>query len=178
MHMKHLGLLLLLLLSIPAHALLVSVNGYGDIPAEGMQIELTELEEDILTGDLMFKLDGSLLSTNPLTVTITRSETNIADEFCCAGQCTAGNGETSEQLEFTPNGMANWYVHLTPDGIFGSYTITYTFSDGTESRTLTVRYIDAADAIEIINHKSEITNRKVLRDGIIYIETETNIYHL
>lgn len=177
--MKHLGLLLLLLLSIPAHALLVSVNGYGDIPAEGMQIELTELEEDILTGDLMFKLDGSLLSTNPLTVTIARSAADIEDEFCCAGQCTAGNGELSEELEFTPNGMANWYVHLTPDGIFGSYTITYTFSDGTESRTLTVRYIDAADAIETItDHQSPITIKKVLRDGIIYIETETNIYHL
>ena len=179
MHMKHLGLLLLLFLSIPAHAILVSVNGYGDIPAEGMQIELTELEEDILTGNMMFSLTGSLISTTPLTVTITRSAANIADEFCCANQCTAGNGETSEQLEFTPNGLANWYVHVAVNDIFDGCVITYRFSDGTDERTLTVQYIDAADAIETItDHQSPITIKKVLRDGIIYIETENNIYHL
>ena len=176
--MKHLGLLLILLLSIPAHALIVSVDDYGQIPAEGMEITLTEPEQDILTGNLMFKLDGSLISTNPLTVTITRSETNITDEFCCAGQCTAGNGETSETLEFNPNGKADWFVHLTVDGIFGSYTITYTFSDGTDERTLTVQYIDAADAIEPVTGNPSSVTRKILRDGIIYIETENTIYHL
>lgn len=175
--MKHLGLLLLLLLSIPAHALIISVNGYGEIPAEGMYIELTEPEQDILTGNLMFKLDGSLISTNPLTVTITRSETNIADEFCCAGECTAGNGETSEEIHFNTNGLANWFIHYTPSSE-SAVTILYTFSDGVDERRLTVHYNYQTEGIEIINHKSEIKNRKVLRDGIIYIETENNIYHL
>ena len=178
MHMKHLGLLLLLLLSIPAHALFVNVSGYGEIPAEGMQIELSEPEMDVLLGNLMFSLTGSLISTNPLTVTITRSAVNIEDEFCCADQCTAGNGETSEQLEFAPNGLANWYVHVAVNDIFDGCVITYRFSDGTDERKLTVHYIDDVDAIEITNHQSQITNKKVLRDGIIYIETENNIYHL
>lgn len=176
MHMKHLGLLFLLLLSIPAHALVVSVDGYGNIPADGMVISLSEPEEDILTGDKHYVVKGSLISSTPLTVTITRSAANLEDEFCCAGQCTAGNGKASEQLEFTPGGMADWYVHMAADN--GSCDVTYCFSDGTESRTLTVHYIDPTEGIEITNDKSQITNRKVLRNGIIYIETENNIYHL
>lgn len=176
MHMKHLGLLFLLLLSIPAHALVVSVNGYGDIPAEGMQIELTEPEEDILTGDMIYVVKGSLVSTNPLTVTITRSAANLEDEFCCAGQCTAGNGETLEQLEFTPGGKADWFVHMAADN--GSCDVTYCFSDGTVSWTLTVHYIDPTEGIESVTDNPSPLTRKILRNGIIYIETENNIYHL
>lgn len=174
--MKHLGLLFLLLLSIPAHALIVSVDDYDNIPAGGMEIYLSEPEEDILTGDMIYVVTGSLISTNPLTVTITRSAANLEDEFCCAGQCTAGNGETSEQLNFTPGGMADWFVHMTAEN--GSCDVTYCFSDGSDSLTLIVHYVDPTEGIEITNDKSQITNRKVLRNGIIYIETQNNIYHL
>lgn len=177
MHMKHLGLLLLLLLSVPAHALIVSVNGYGEIPAEGMYIELAEPEQDILTGALRYKVDGSLISTNPLTVTITRSETNIADEFCCAGECTAGNGEISEEIHFNTNGLTNWFIHYTPASN-SDITVTYTFSDGTDSRTLTVNYVYNTEDIEPVTGNPSSVTRKILRDGIIYIETENTIYHL
>ena len=176
MHMKHLGLLFLLLLSIPAHALVVSVKGYGNIPADGMEISLSEPEEDILTGDMHYVVTGSLISNTPLTVTITRSAANLEDEFCCAGQCTAGNGEMTEELNFTPGGMADWFVHMAADN--GSCDVTYCFSDGTESRTLTVHYIDPTEGIESVTDNPSPATRKVLRNGIIYIETENNIYHL
>ena len=100
-------------------ALIINVANYGDIPAEGMELTINEAEEDILSGDMLMKVSGTLLSTNPLTVTITRSAEGLNDEFCCANQCTVGNGETSEDLSFTPGGMANWYIHYTPTP--GSY---------------------------------------------------------
>ena len=119
-------------------ALIISVAGQGDIPAEGMELTINEAEEDILSGDMLMKLEGTLLCTNPLTVTITRSAAGITDEFCCANQCTGGNGETSEDLSFTPDGMANWYIHYTPTP--GSYeTITYLFSDGSRTCSPTDR---------------------------------------
>ncbi len=62
MHMKHLGLLFLLLLSIPAHALVMSVKDYDNIPAEGMEKSLSEPEEDILTGDMHYVVTGSLIN--------------------------------------------------------------------------------------------------------------------
>ena len=73
-------------------ALIISVANYGDIPAEGMELTINEAEEDILSGDMLMKISGTLLSTNPLTVTITRSAEGLNDEFCCANQCTVGNG--------------------------------------------------------------------------------------
>ena len=42
-----------LLMTINSHALVVSVEGQGDIPEEGMELTLTEAEEDILSGKMM-----------------------------------------------------------------------------------------------------------------------------
>ena len=155
-------------------ALIISVAGKGDIPAEGMELTINEAEEDILSGDMLMKVNGTLLSTNPLTVTITRSAEGLNDEFCCAGQCTAGNGETSEDLSFTPGGMANWYIHYTPTP--GSYqTITYLFSDGSESRSLTVHFDYTTQGIQNTDHSVDRV-QKVLRDGILYIITDNKTY--
>lgn len=155
-------------------ALIISVAGQGDIPAEGMELTINEAEEDILSGDMQMKVSGTLLSTNPLTVTITRSEEGLKDEFCCAGQCTAGNGKTSENLSFTPDGMANWYIHYTPTP--GSYeTITYLFSDGSESRSLTVHFDYTTQGIQNTDHSVDRV-QKVLRDGILYIITDNKTY--
>ena len=155
-------------------ALIISVAGQGDIPAEGMELTINEAEEDILSGDMQMKVSGTLLSTNPLTVTITRSEEGLNDEFCCANQCTAGNGETSEDLSFTPDGMANWYIHYTPTP--GSYqTITYLFSDGSESRSLTVHFDYTTQGIQNTDHSVDRV-QKVLRDGILYIITDNKTY--
>ena len=98
-------LLLLSVLSINAHALIVSINGLGDIPAEGLDTTLTQATVDLLSGETVMELKGSLLATEPLTVTITRSVAGLSDEFCCAGQCTSGNAETQETLQFTPAGV-------------------------------------------------------------------------
>lgn len=155
-------------------ALIISVAGKGDIPAEGMELTINEAEEDILSGDMLMKVSGTLLSKNPLTVTITRSAAGITDEFCCAGQCTAGNRETSEDLSFTPDGMANWYIHYTPTP--GSYeTITYLFSDGSESRSLTVHFDYTTQGIQNTDHSVDRV-QKVLRDGILYIITDNKTY--
>ena len=155
-------------------ALIINVANYGDIPAEGMELTINEAEEDILSGDMQMKVSGTLLSTNPLTVTITRSAEGLNDEFCCANQCTVGNGETSEDLSFTPDGMANWYIHYTPTP--GSYqTITYLFSDGSESRSLTVHFDYTTQGIQNTDHSVDRV-QKVLRDGILYIITDNKTY--
>ena len=155
-------------------ALIINVANYGDIPAEGMELTINEAEEDILSGDMQMKVSGTLLSTNPLTVTITRSAEGLNDEFCCANQCTVGNKETSENLSFTPDGMANWYIHYTPTP--GSYqTITYLFSDGSESRSLTVHFDYTTQGIQNTDHSVDRV-QKVLRDGILYIITDNKTY--
>ena len=155
-------------------ALIINVAGQGDIPAEGTELTVNEAEEDILSGDMQMKVSGTLLSTNPLTVTITRSAEGLNDEFCCANQCTVGNGETSEDLSFTPDGMANWYIHYTPTP--GSYqTITYLFSDGSESRSLTVNFDYTTQGIQNTDHSVDRV-QKILRDGILYIITDNKTY--
>ena len=139
--MKLKGLLaaLMMLQVTAANALIVSVNGYDEIPEEGLKITVTEAEEDLLTEEMVMKLQGNLLTSNPLTVTITRSAAGLLDEFCCADECTAGNGETEEVLTFNPSGVANWYIHYTPEEE-SRVTVRYVFNDGEESRTLTVQY--------------------------------------
>ena len=167
---------LCLLWTINAHALIVSVDGQGEIGEEGMEITINDAEEDPMTGKNLMELEGDLLCSGPLTVTISRSAAGIEDEFCCARECTAGNGETSETLHFTPGGMATWFIHYTP-APNSHETVTYTFTEGAQSLTLTVHYNYDAEGIEDVrSQKSEV--RKVLREGIVYIEYENNIYHL
>jgi len=132
--------LILLLISSYAHALLVSVNGYDAVPEEGLNITIDKAELDILSGKMQMGLKGNLVCSGTLTVTISRSSAGLEDEFCCAGQCTAGNEETSETLEFYPNGLAEWYVHYNPLPN-SDETIVYRFTEGEESRVITVRYI-------------------------------------
>lgn len=155
-------------------ALVISVTGYEDIPEQGMEVTVNEAYEDILSGDMLMKVEGSLICSNPLTVTITRSSEGLIDEFCCAGQCIGGNEETSQTLHFTPGGMASWYIHYTPTP--GSYeTITYLFDDGSENRTLTVHFDYTTQGVESIQN-SEFRIQKVLRDGILYIIKDNKKY--
>lgn len=140
-----------LLLSFQAaNALIVSVNGEA-IPAEGTTVTITEAELDPLTEQLQMGLEGSLLASGKLTVTITRSEANLSDEFCCADLCKSGNGSTSETFEYTLDGdkPAKWFAHYAPAGS-SDVTIEYLFSDGTESRKLTARFVYQPEAIENI----------------------------
>ena len=155
-------------------ALIISIADYGNVPTEGMELTINEAQEDDLSGEMLMELEGSLLCSNPLTVTITRSAAGITDEFCCANQCIGGNGEISQTLSFTPNGMASWYIHYTPTP--GSYeTISYLFDDGTESRSLTVHYDYTTQGIQNTDHSIDRVE-KVLRDGILYIITDNKTY--
>ena len=155
-------------------ALVISVTGYEDIPEQGMEVTVNEAYEDILSGDMLMKVEGSLICSNPLTVTITRSSAGLIDEFCCAGQCIGGNEETTQPLHFTPGGMASWYVHYTPTP--GSYeTITYLFDDGSENRTLTVHFDYTTQGIQNTDHSVDRV-QKILRDGILYIIKDNKKY--
>jgi len=142
-------LVALLLCWQAADALIVSVNGYGEISAEGMEITVDQATKDPMTGLQKMSIDGSLLTNNTLTVTIVRSAAGIEDEFCCADQCTAGNGEQAEELEFVSPGMASWYVHYTP-AANSNETIRYTFNDGEAIRTLVVHFQYSTEAIDHI----------------------------
>ena len=158
-------------------ALILRVNGY-EVPAEGMDTVITDAPINPLTGQPLMSLDGSLETTNSLTVTITRSQAGINDEFCCAGQCTAGNKQTSESLSFNPGGETTWFVHYTPTPS-SDVQVTYLFSDGTDSRELRVHYIYEGQGIELLNaNPSQLTVKKIIRNGILYIEYNNSIYHL
>lgn len=130
-------------------ALIVNLTGYGEIPAEGADTTVTEVTQDPLTGQALMLLEGTLLSSGPLSVTITRSQSGLSDEFCCAGQCTAGNGQTTEQLDFTPEGVVNWFIHYTP-AAGSDETIRYVFSDTQDTAVLTVRYDYTAQGMETV----------------------------
>lgn len=166
----------MLLLFTHANALIVSIDGYGDIPENGLEITLSQAEMDIATGEMQMELQGSLLCTAPLNVSILRSATGLSDEFCCAGACTAGNGETSQTLNYSPAGPVDWFFHYYP-AANSDETIVYTFTDASESRTLTVHFQYTTEAIgqtESAAHKAH----KVLRDGMIYIERNGKLFDM
>jgi len=146
---------------------ILNIAGYGEVPAEGLELTVTETSVDLLTGETLMELDGTMLCSDPLQVTITRTSEGLHDEFCCAGTCRVGNGETHEELNFTPNGLANWFVHYYPSP--GSYeTIQYTFIAGGESRTVTIHFDYTAQGMESIQPSTTGT-QKIMRDGILYI---------
>lgn len=166
-------LLPLLLLCLNAHALILSVNGYGNVPAEGLDITVTEAEIDILTGEPTMILKGELLASGPLTVTINRPSAGISDEFCC-GQCMPGNGETQQILNFSPSGIAEWYSHYIP-APNSDLSITYTFSDSSDTRVIRVHYIYSTEGMENLR-ESTSQPRKVLKNGILYIVNDSKTY--
>ncbi|MBO4666139.1 MAG: Omp28-related outer membrane protein [Paludibacteraceae bacterium] len=137
-------LAVLLLSWQPASALIVNVNGHGEVPESGLEIQCTEATVDPLTEENVMELKGDLLCEGELKVTISRSSTGLTDEFCCATQCTPGNGQTSEELTFTPSGVTNWYAHYTP-AEKSNETVTYTFAAGGESRVVKVNYVYGAE---------------------------------
>jgi len=166
-----------LLWTINTHALIVSVEGEGEID-ELMELTITEAEEDPLTGDNIMEIKGNLLTSNPLTVSITRSSTGLTDEFCCAGQCTFGNRETTEELHLSPNGMASWYIHYTPQAD-SNESIEYRFDDGQSVLVLRVEFNYEAQGMENVEDtKSKAKSKKILQNGIIYIIQDERVYYL
>ena len=148
-------------------ALILNLTGYGDVEEQGIDTTLTEAVTNPMTGEQLMKLEGSLLADGPLTVTITRSQAGITDEFCCAGQCTAGNKAEEETLSYTPNDIATWFIHYTP-APNSDTQITYLFSDNTDAIELRVRYLYSSEEVEhIIHNTSNI--KKILQSGQVQI---------
>ena len=163
---KILTIVAALLLMQNASALIVSVQGQGEVPAEGLDIMITEGEEDILSGRYTMELSGTLLASGEqLTVQITRPSEGIEDEFCCGTNCTAGNAETTETKTFTVSGLANWYAHYYPNRAYAQ--INYLFSDGTDSLEIRVYYVYVNQAVDEVTATQPAD--KIMRDGQIYI---------
>ena len=170
--------LIILMLGIitmqPAHALIVSVRGVGEVDEQGVDLTIDEAELDPLTDKHIMTLQGDLLAEgSSLSVRIYRSEENLTDEFCCGSQCTAGNGLTEEQKAFEVSGAAQWYTHYTP-APGSDVTIRYVFDDGTEQRELRVRYIFTTDATELLTQQQ--ASQKRLNNGRVQVRSNDRWY--
>ena len=128
-------------------------------------IVVTEYEYDEDLEEATMGVEGVMYSdeSQNITVTISRSTTGIFDQFCAAGNCVPGNGELTQELQFTIGTMASmrrWFTHYT---VFdaGQETIDYSYNDGTNPVVkLTVVYSYKTSGVENIQ---TTTNQ-----GIIY----------
>lgn len=176
--MKRILVILMAIMAMQsANALTVSVQGEGEVLEEGLDLLITEGEVDILSGKYTMELNGTLLSaTSQLTVQIYRSASGLEDEFCCSGNCTAGNGETVETKVFAVSGMANWYSHYVPTP--GSdVTVRYVFDDGAEQRELRVHYVYSTEGLEEVQ-RDNVPCTKVLREGQVLIQSGEKLFDL
>ena len=164
------------MMALNAQAIVVEVDGQGELTEEGMEFSVNEASIDPLSGLPVMSITGTLISNGALTVNITRSNAGITDEFCCAGQCKTGNGETTEILNYTPEGLSDWFIHYNP-AAGSNETITYTFSEGTESLTMTVHFNYDSQDVEQIS-ATQKGSQKILKDGIVLIIKDDKVYHL
>ena len=105
-------------------------------------IDISEYEENPLTGAQVMEIRGSVRNVNGFRVTVTRSEAGLKDELCAGIQCVPGDGEKKQDFDYKlPSGQteAKWYAHFTP-AKEGTYTIVYQFQNYNRSITLTVNY--------------------------------------
>ncbi len=164
------------MMALNAQAIVVEVDGQGELTEEGMEFTVNEASIDPLSGLPVMSITGTLISNGALTVNITRSNAGITDEFCCAGQCKTGNGETTEILNYTPEGLSDWFIHYNP-AAGSNETITYTFSEGAESLTMTVHFNYDSQDVEQIS-ATQKGSQKILKDGIVLIIKDDKVYHL
>jgi hypothetical protein len=120
---------------------------------ENTTILVTDYEWDEDLEEALMEVKGQLYSdeSNNITVTITRKNTGVIDQFCAAGNCVPGNGELSQECEFVVGTMAmqrSWFTHYTPMEP-GNEVISYEFNDGVNpSITLTIKYSYLMTAVE------------------------------
>lgn len=132
-------------------------------------IIVTEYEYDEDLEEATMGVEGVMYSdeSQQITVSITRSAEGIFDQFCAAGNCVPGNGELTQELEFTIGSMASmrrWFTHYTVYEA-GTETIVYSFNDGINpALTLTVKYsyMDEDTAV----------------DNVVVLPTNNIIYNL
>lgn len=165
------------MMAMSAQAIVVEVDGQGEVPeGEGLEFTVNEASIDPLSGLPVMGVEGTLICSGAMQVRITRSSTGLTDEFCCAGQCQAGNGETTQFLNYNPSGFATWYIHYNP-AAGSNETITYTFSEGAESLTMTVHFNYDSQDVEQIS-ATQKGSQKILKDGIVLIIKDDKVYHL
>ena len=161
MHMKKLFTLILgAALAVSAQAgLIINVTGYGEISGDSLEIVVNEATVNPLTDEMQMKVEGTILVTSEaLAVSIFRSEEGMEDEFCCGGDCRAGNGQTADRAAFdasTWSGPQNWYVHFTPKASGANVAVRYLFSDGTVQKQLIVHFVYEGSGIEDVEADSK-----------------------
>lgn len=139
--------------------LIINVTGHGEISGDSLEITINEATLNPLTEEMQMKVEGTLLvNTQALAVSIFRSEEGLEDEFCCGGDCRAGNGLTADRAAFDAtswSGPQSWYVHFTPKASGANVAIRYLFSDGTEQKQLIVHFVYEGTGLE--NVEAETT---------------------
>ena len=121
---------------------------------ESTTIIVNEHEWDEDLEEATMTVEGKLYSdeSQAITVTITRQNTGINDQFCAGGSCTYGNTELTQVCPLTVAAafQRGWSAHYIPQQA-GVETITYTFDDGVNPAiVLTVKYSYLANAVENI----------------------------
>ena len=120
---------------------------------ENTTITVTEYEWDEDLEEALMEVRGQLYSdeSQNITVTITRQNTGVIDQFCAAGNCVPGNGELNQVCEFVVGAMEmqrSWFTHYTPL-VAGNEVISYEFDDSINPTiTLTIQYSYLMTAVE------------------------------
>ena len=129
-------------------------------------ILVTEYEWDEDLEEALMEVKGQLYSdeSQNITVSITRQNTGVIDQFCAAGNCVPGNGELNQVCEFVVGTMQmqrSWFTHYTPMDK-GNEVISYEFNDGVNpSITLTIKYsymMTPVDNVVAPQHSGKIYN--------------------
>lgn len=176
--------LILASLTLPmmADGLMVGINSYDEEITNGCVVEVSNPEVNPVTGAVEFQVDGTVLtSQSSLTVTITRDVVGLTDQLCI-GTCLNGDGTLEQTLVFSPlpvdpkfPGMYNWFAHFEPDGV-GSHLITYSFSDGQDTLTFSIRYVYGTEAIDEVSSMTK--SRKMVRDGQLVVIRNGVVYNV
>lgn len=119
---------------------------------ESTTIIVNEYEWDEDLEEATMIVEGQLYSdeSQTITVTITRQNTGIIDQFCAGGNCMYGNAGLTQVCPLTVATafQRGWSAHYTPLQA-GVETITYTFDDGVNPAiVLTVKYSYLTNAVE------------------------------
>jgi hypothetical protein len=120
---------------------------------ENTTILVTDYEWDEDLEEALMEVRGQLYSdeSQNITVTITRQNTGVIDQFCAAGNCVPGNGELSQECEFTIGTkpmQRSWFTHYTPIEA-GNEVISYEFNDGVNPTIkLRIKYSYLMTAVE------------------------------
>ena len=133
---------------------------------ENTTITITEYEWDEDMEEALMEVKGQLYSdeSENITITITRQNTGIIDQFCAAGNCVPGNKDLSQVCEFTIGNspmQRSWFTHYTTTEA-GEEVISYEFNDGVNPAiTLTIKYsylMTAIDNVVVPQYNDKIYN--------------------